>query len=94
MYTLVADGAWLLTTAALLAAAAALAVTHNLTVALPVLLDMLLAASLLRLTGQPSFTQQLAGTGLLVAVKRLASSGLRRASAIRRPAVTARSARS
>ena len=41
-------------------------------------LDLLLAASLLRLTVHPSYTQ-LAATALLVGIKRLVSFGLRTA---------------
>lgn len=49
------------------------------------LLDVLLAASLLRLTMHPSLRQHVA-IALLVAVKWLLSVGLRRAAVARRPA--------
>ena len=75
-------GALLVTLAALVSAGAALFATREPSTALPVLLDMLLAASLLRLALDPTLTQ-LAGTALLVVVKRLASYGLRRAIATR-----------
>ena len=74
--------ALLVTGAALLSAAATLLATRRVLTALPVLLDMLLAASLLRLTLHPT-PGQLGGTALLVLVKRLASAGLRRATASR-----------
>lgn len=76
--------ALLVTVAALGASAAALLATRRVAVALPVLLDLLLAGSLLRLAARPTPTQLL-GTALLVLVKRAASSGLRSASAARRP---------
>ena len=88
MSGLLAIGALLVTLAALVSAAAALLVTGQLTLALPVLLDMLLAASLLRLTVQPSLPQ-LASTALLVLVKRLASSGVRRSATLHRPQLNA-----
>ena len=78
MRTLISAAALLVTAAALLSAGAALLVTRRVTVALPVLLDMLLAVSLLRLALDPTPTQ-LASTALLVLVKRLASAGVRRA---------------
>lgn len=74
--------ALLVTVGALLSAAAALESTRRVLPALTVLLDMLLAASLLRLAVDPTL-MQLAGTALLVVVKRLASAGLRRATATR-----------
>ncbi len=51
--------------------------------ALPVLLDLLLAATLLRLAAQPTPTQ-LASTAGLVLVKRLGSLGVQRAVSARR----------
>lgn len=72
----------LVTAAALVAAAATLAATRRLLTALSVLLDMLLAASLLRLSLNPT-AAQIGGTALLVVVKRLAWAGLRRATADR-----------
>ena len=74
--------ALLVIAAALLSAAATLLATRTVLTALPVLLDMLLAASLLRLTLHPT-PAQLGGTALLVLIKRLASSGIRRATAVR-----------
>ncbi|WP_138732499.1 hypothetical protein [Modestobacter excelsi] len=74
--------ALLVTVAALVSAAAALLATRRIVPTLSVLLDMLLAASLLRLALDPT-PVQLAGTALLVLVKRLASAGLRRATAVR-----------
>ena len=82
MTALLTNAALLVTAAALLSAVAALLATRSMVVALPVLLDLLLAASLLRLTLHPTGTQ-LAATALLVLVKRLASSGLRRAASSR-----------
>ena len=82
MSVAVGAAALLVTIGALLAAAAALWSTRRVLPALTVLLDMLLAASLLRLAVDPTLTQ-LAGTALLVVVKRLASAGLRRAAASR-----------
>lgn len=85
-------GALLLTVAALVSAATTLALTRRPGTALPVLLDSLLAPSLLRLAAHPSLVQ-LGGTALLVVVKRLAMAGLRTASGARQvtagPAATA-----
>lgn len=75
MSTALGTAALLCTLAALLSGAAVLLATRRVDVALPVLLDLLLAAGLLRLALQPS-PAQLAGTALLVLVKRLASSGI------------------
>lgn len=80
------DASLLVVSAALLASGAALLATGRVVVALPVLLDLLLAASLLRLVSQPTLLQ-LAGTGLLLAVKRLASIGVRTAAMARTVAV-------
>jgi hypothetical protein len=68
----------LVTVAGFASGAATLVATRRLLTALSVLLDMLLAASLLRLAVAPTWAQ-LGGTALLVLVKRLASAGLRRA---------------
>lgn len=81
----VLTAAMLVTLAALVCAGAALVVTRRPAVALPVLLDLLLAASLLRLTVHPSATQ-LGGTALLVLVKRFATAGIRQAQDVRRDA--------
>ena len=78
----ITTAALLVTVAALAAAGAALAATRRPLTALTVLLDMLLAASLLRLALEPT-PAQVGGTALLVLVKRLASAGLRRATADR-----------
>ena len=64
------------TAAGLLAAAAVLAATRQPLFALKVLLDFLLAAGLLRLTGQPGWAA-LATAAALVAVRRLVGVGLR-----------------
>ena len=82
MTTAITTAALLVTLGALVSGTLALLVTRRPAVALPVLLDLLLAASLLRLTLQPSPTQ-LAGTALLVLVKRLASTGIRAATGAR-----------
>lgn len=82
MTGLIGTAALAVTVAALVSAAATLVATRRLLIALGVLLDMLLAASLLRLALNPS-PAQLGGTALLVLVKRLASAGLRRATADR-----------
>ena len=89
MTTALTSAALLVTLAALVSAGLALLATRRLSVALPVLLDLLLAASLLRLAVQPSPTQ-LAGTALLVLVKRLASTGIRLATTTRTRPSTAR----
>ncbi len=83
MTALLPDAALLVTAAALVAAGLALARTRSLAVALPVLLDLLLAATLLRLAAQPTPTQ-LASTAGLVLVKRLGSLGVQRAVSARR----------
>ena len=72
----------LLTAAGVISAAAVLLATSRITMALPVLLDMLLAASILRLIIHQT-PSQLLGTALLVLIKQVASSGVRRASAAR-----------
>ena len=82
MSTAVGAAALLVTVGALLSAAFALESTRRVLPALTVLLDMLLAASLLRLAVDPTLVQ-IAGTALLVVVKRLATAGLRRATATR-----------
>ena len=83
MSMLPAGAALLVTAAALICAALALAATRSVTVALPVLLDLLLAATLLRLAQRPTPTQ-LAATALLVLIRRLVSVGLHRAAGARR----------
>jgi len=87
----ISTAALLVTVAALVSATAALLATRRVLPTLSVLLDMLLAASLLRLALDPT-PVQLAGAALLVLVKRLASAGLRRATAVRaRPSLPASS---
>ncbi len=71
-----------ITAAGLLAAAVVLTATRRPEFALKVLLDVLLAAGLLRLTGQPGWAA-LATAAAVVAVRRLVGIGLR---AGRRPA--------
>ncbi len=82
MNDLINTAALLVTAAAVVSAAAALLATSRITTALQILLDMLLAASLLRLILNPTPTQ-LAGTALLILIKRLASSGVSQAAAAR-----------
>ncbi len=88
----VVDGVALVVTAAgLVAAVLVLVATRRPRFALSVLLDFLLAAGLLRLTGRPDWGA-LASTAAVVAVRRLVGVGLRagRASAdpLRKPAGT------
>ena len=73
----VVDGlALAVTTAGLLAATVVLLATRRPAFALEVLLDFLLAAGLLRLTGQPGWGA-LASAAAVVAVRRLVGVGLR-----------------
>lgn len=60
----------------------ALLVTRRWPTALTVLLDLLTAAGLLRLVGPPDWRRVL-GAALVIAVRRLVGSGLRRAEASR-----------
>ncbi len=80
------------TAAGLVAAAVALRATRRPGFALKVLLDFLLAAGLLRLTGQPGWAA-LGTAAAVVAVRRLVGIGLRvgrgTAALLRRPAGTA-----
>lgn len=71
-----------LTAAALLAAAVVLAATRRPLLALKVLLDLLLAAGLLRLTGNPGWTA-IATAAVVVVLRRLVSLGLRAGSTAR-----------
>ena len=64
------------TAAALLAAAVVLAATRRPLFALTVLLDLLLAAGLLRLTGDPGWTA-IATAAAVVVLRRLVGFGLR-----------------
>jgi uncharacterized membrane protein len=65
-----------ITAAGLVASAVALSATRRLRFALKVLLDFLLAAGLLRLTGQPGWAE-LGTAAAVVAVRRLVGIGLR-----------------
>ena len=69
--------ALLVTAAALLAGLVALAATRCPAAALPVFLDLLVAAGLLRLVGEPG-GQTLAATAAIVLLRRLIGSGLHR----------------
>jgi hypothetical protein len=73
---LVGPVALAVTAAGLLAAAVTLATTRRPLLALKVLLDFLLAAGLLRLTGHPDWPA-LAGAAAVVALRRLVGFGLR-----------------
>jgi uncharacterized membrane protein len=68
--------ALLVTVGALLAGLVALAATRRPAVALPVFLDLLVAAGLLRLVGEPSW-QALATAAAIIALRRLIGFGLR-----------------
>lgn len=79
MTTVLTVAVFAVTVAALVASAATLLATTRPLLALPVLLDLLLAACLLRLAVRPS-TNQLAATALLVLVKRVVTIGFRQSS--------------
>ena len=68
--------ALLVTAAALVAGLVALVATRRPAAALPVLLDLLVAAGLLRLVGQPSW-QALATAAAVILLRRLIGFGLR-----------------
>jgi hypothetical protein len=70
--------------AAILAGAVVLARTRSTGRALPVLLDLLTAAGLLRLSAVPTW-DALAVTAAVVALRRLVTAGVRTASTARRP---------
>ena len=72
--------AQLVTGAALVSAALALAATRRPALALAILLDLLLAAGLLRLVGDPGWTA-LASAAVVIALRHLVGSGLRSAAA-------------
>ncbi len=72
--------AQLVTAAALVSAAIALAATRRPALALGILLDLLVAAGLLRLVGDPSWTA-LASAAVIITLRHLVSSGLRLAAA-------------
>ena len=79
----------LVTAAGVISAASVLLATSRITMALPVLFDMLLAASILRLVIHQT-PNQILSTALLVLIKQVASSGVRRASAARALSTRAR----
>ncbi len=68
--------ALLVTVTALVAGLVALVATRRPAAALPVFLDLLVAAGLLRLIGQPSW-QALATAGAIIVLRRLIGLGLR-----------------
>jgi Protein of unknown function (DUF1622) len=70
--------------AAILAGALVLLRTRSLGQALPVLLDLLIAAGLLRLAAVPTWSG-LAVTAIVIGLRRLITAGIRTASAARRP---------
>jgi hypothetical protein len=70
--------------AAILAGALVLLRTRSLRQALPVLLDLLTAAGLLRLAAAPTWSA-LAVTAIVIVLRRLVTAGIRTASAARRP---------
>lgn len=72
----VAAMALIVAAAALIAAALAFAVSRRPGLALSVFLDLLLAAGLLRLVGEPSW-QAIATAAAIVALRRLLGTGLR-----------------
>ena len=74
--TLVAGAALGITAAGLVAAAATLMATRRLVLSVQVLLDFLLAAGLLRLTGSPGWAA-LGAAAAVVALRRLLGLGLR-----------------
>ncbi|MDP9429734.1 MAG: DUF1622 domain-containing protein [Actinomycetota bacterium] len=76
LHTAAATLALLVTAAALLAGLVALLATRRPAVALPVFLDLLVAAGLLRLVGEPSW-QALATAAAIVLLRRLIGFGLR-----------------
>ena len=73
-----ATAALLVATAALVAAGTAFARTRSLSQALPVLLDLLTAAGLLRLAATPSWNV-LAVTAIVIGLRRLVTAGIRTA---------------
>ena len=77
---LIGTAALLVVAAALVSAAVVLIRTRELRRALPVLLDLLTAAGLIRLAGQPSWPV-LATTAIVIVLRRLLTAGLRSASA-------------
>jgi hypothetical protein len=80
----VGAAALLVVAAAILAAALALLRTRSLRLALPVLLDLLTAAGLLRLAVTPTWGV-LVVTAIVIGLRRLVTAGIRTASEARRP---------
>lgn len=72
--------AFLVVAAAVVSAAVVLIRTRDLRRALPVLLDLLTAAGLIRLAGPPSWPV-LASTAIVIVLRRLLAAGLRSAAA-------------
>jgi hypothetical protein len=70
--------------ASILAGALVLLRTRSLRQALPVLLDLLTAAGLLRIAAEPTWSG-LAVTAIVIVLRRLVTAGIRTASAARRP---------
>ena len=75
--------ALLVVAAAILAAAVVLVRIRSMRQALPVLLDLLTAAGLLRLAGAPAWSA-LAVTAIVIALRRLVTAGIQTASTARR----------
>ena len=88
MSAVVTTAAPLLAAAAVVVAALVLVATREVTVAFPVLLDLLLAAGLLRLSAGAPWTA-IVSAALIVVVRRLAATGIRRAVTSRRGPVAA-----
>jgi hypothetical protein len=80
MTTIAHDAALLVTAAGLIVATLALARTRQIPLSLAVLLDFFTAAGLLRLVGPPTWAR-LATVALTIAIRQLASRGLRAAQA-------------
>ena len=82
MTVVVGTAALAVTAAGVVAAAVTLAATRRPLLAITVLLDFLLAAGLLRLTGHPGWPV-LAGAAAVVVLRRLVGYGLRAGSPVR-----------
>jgi hypothetical protein len=78
-----ASAALVVVAAAILAAAVVLVRTRSVRQGLPVLLDLLTASGLLRLSGAPSW-DALAVTAVVIVLRRLTTAGIRTASQARR----------
>ena len=81
--TVTTAGALIVTAAGLVAAAAALARTRHVGLAMAVLLDFLTAAALLHLAG-PASWQKIGAAALIIVIRQLASHALAAARAARR----------